>query len=423
MRGLVWSPGALHSATVAPVETAGPLPCQGEEALREGQVIVRLESSARTNGSREPAACFHGGGFFQDVGEDFRSLSRRRSILNADVLDAWFPPAPGVLSTLREHLDWLVRTSPPTDCAGLIEAIAAARGLPAGAILPGAGSSDLIFRALRAWLTPESRVLLLDPTYGEYAHVCEHVIRCQVERFTLERRDGFQIDPHALARRLAVGDLDLVVVVNPNSPTGRHLPGRELEALIEAAPAHIRFWIDETYVEYAGREQSLETFAWQREDVVVCKSMSKVYALSGVRVAYLCAAPTRLAPLRAVTPPWVVSLPGQVAAVKALEDPGYYQLQYEATAAARAQLGENLRGLGLEVIPGVASFLLTFLPPGGPSAAEVTERCRQHGVHLRDASNMGRQLGSHALRTAVKSPEENRQIVAALEDALQRGPA
>jgi histidinol-phosphate/aromatic aminotransferase/cobyric acid decarboxylase-like protein len=108
-----------------------------------------------------------------------------------------------------------------------------------------------------------------------------------------------------------------------------------------------------------------------------------------------------------------------MAAVKALEDPAYYQQQYQATAAARQQMSDDLQQLGLEVIPGVANFLLTFLPHQGPTAAEVTRRCRQWGVHLRDASNMGSQLGPHALRTAVKAPQQNQRIVAAIEKALQ----
>ncbi|MEC9476920.1 MAG: histidinol-phosphate transaminase [Planctomycetota bacterium] len=385
-------------------------------------LISRIEKTIDwqlTESLRKPAACFHGGGFFQDVGEDFRSLSSHQEIVNADVLDAWFSPAPGVLESLSEHLDWLVRTSPPTGCEGLIESIATARGVPSSRILPGSGSSDLIFLAFGQWLTAESRVLLLDPTYGEYFHVCEQIIRCRVERFPLRRADGFQLDPVALEERLSSGDFDLVVIVNPNSPTGRHLPRQRLEQLIERVPKNTRFWIDETYVEYVGHEQSLEAYACLKDNVVVCKSMSKVYALSGVRSAYLCASAALLEPLRALTPPWAVSLPGQVAAVKALEDPAYYQQKYRATGAAREQLSLDLQQLGLEVIPGVANFLLTFLPENGPDAAQVVSSCRQRGVHLRDASNMGTHLGPHALRTAVKSTEQNQRIVSAIENALQ----
>ena len=88
---------------------------------------------------RKPAGCFHGGESFDAVGTGFDDLARHREIINADVLDAWFPPAPAVVETVEHELPWLLRTSPPVDCAGLVAAIATARGLEPASILPGAG--------------------------------------------------------------------------------------------------------------------------------------------------------------------------------------------------------------------------------------------------------------------------------------------
>jgi histidinol-phosphate/aromatic aminotransferase/cobyric acid decarboxylase-like protein/GNAT superfamily N-acetyltransferase len=369
---------------------------------------------------RKPTTCFHGGAFFPAVGESFDALERSRNVINADVLDAWFPPAPGVLATLREHLPWLLRTSPPTGCGGLIETIAQARGVEPGNILPGAGSSDLIFRALRHWLTPDSHALILDPTYGEYAHVLEKVIGCTVDRLTLRRDDHFEVDLARLEAALA-DDYDLVVLVNPNSPTGRHVPRKQLEAVLRRAPLRTRVWIDETYVEYAGAGQSLEVFAAESENVIVCKSMSKVYALSGARAAYLCAGPHQLEDLRAITPPWVVSLPAQIAAVRALQDPDYYSARHAETASLREELADQLRLLDWEVLPGIANFLLCHLPVSGSTAAEIVRHASEHDLFLRDAAAMGSQLGTHALRIAVKDAQTNRRMVEILR-AVQRPP-
>ena len=254
------------------------------------------------------AGCFHGGRFFEAIGPRFDALGRAGEIINADVLDAWFPPSPRLVAALRDDLPWLARTSPPTACEGLVDVIAQTRGVERAAILPGAGSSDLIFRCFLRWLTPASTVLLLDPTYGEYAHVLERVVGCRVERLLLSRDDEYDVDPGRLGRALARGP-DLVVLVNPNSPTGRHLARERLESILRRVPPATRVWIDETYVEYVGAGESLERFAARTENVFVCKSMSKVYALSGMRVAYLCGGPRAIAALRAITPPWVVGLP------------------------------------------------------------------------------------------------------------------
>ena len=78
--------------------------------------------------------------------------------------------------------------------------------------------------------------------------------------------------------------------------------------------------------------------------MVVCKSMSKVYALSGARVAYLCGPARLIEPLRPLNPPWAVSLPGQVAAVMALQDPDYYARCYQQTHQLRAELRRGLLG-------------------------------------------------------------------------------
>jgi histidinol-phosphate/aromatic aminotransferase/cobyric acid decarboxylase-like protein len=212
---------------------------------------------------------------------------------------------------------------------------------------------------------------------------------------------------------------DLVVLVNPNSPTGRHIPRVSLEKLLRRVPAGTRVWVDETYVEYAGADQSLERFAARAENVIVCKSMSKVYALSGARAAYLCASPHQLEELRSVTPPWAVSLPAQVAAVLALQDPEYYARRYAETHRLREQLAAGLAALGVEALPGVANFILCHLPPDGPTAATVVARCRERDLFLRDASAMGSRLGPHALRLAVKDEATNRRMLEILAGVLE----
>ena len=86
-----------------------------------------------------PAKCFHGGAFFDAIGTDFQRLERRHEIINADVLDAWFPPSPKVLAALQADLGWLLRTSPPTSCEGLARTIARARGVSRGMHFAGGG--------------------------------------------------------------------------------------------------------------------------------------------------------------------------------------------------------------------------------------------------------------------------------------------
>ncbi|TLS48011.1 aminotransferase class I/II-fold pyridoxal phosphate-dependent enzyme [Streptomyces montanus] len=367
-----------------------------------------------------PDGCEHGGASFTAIGTDFRSLHRRHQVVAADVLDAWFPPAPGVRAALAEDPAWAARTSPPTDAEGLLAEIATARALPAETLAVGAGSSDLIFRAFGQWLTSESRVLLTDPGYGEYAHVTERVIGCRVDRFRLHREDGWRIDPARLSAAVESGRYDLVVVVNPNNPTGRHAPAAELRSVIAAAPARTRWWIDEAYLGYVDLAESLAGLATADPRVVVCSSLSKMYALSGMRAAYLVAEPSTAARLRRWTPPWPVSLPAQLAAVAALRDPAYYSDRWLRTHALRRQLAAGLAGLDEAVVveEAVANFLTVTLPSGGPSAAQLVHECRRRDVYLRDLSPLSSEYQGRAVRIAVRDTAENARIVAACQAAL-----
>ena len=356
-----------------------------------------------------PASCFHGGAFFQAIGEEFDNLSKASEIVNADVLDAWYEPAPAVVETLKEFLPWLIRTSPPTHCGGLLQTIANIRGVPKDGLLPGAGSSDLIFRVLRHWLTRSSRVLILDPMYGEYAHVLEKVIGCEVVRLVLHEANEFQVSLENLVSE-ASKNFDLIILVNPNSPTGQHVDRAGLEAAIRCIPVTTRVWIDETYVEYAGRSQSLEQFAVKSQNIVVCKSMSKVYALSGMRVAYLCGRPHQLEALRPQTPPWVVGLPSQVAAVAALKHEDYYFERIRETHQLRECLSNSLQNLGWHTLPSVANFLLCRLPDGSPDAERWISQCRTYGLYLRNPFPCEPEGGRH-LRIAVKDAKTNQKMV------------
>ena len=394
-----------------------------EEMCSRERLLVRMEECIQWELEipfRKPAACFHGGEFFNAIGCEFDSLETHAQVVNADVLDAWFPPAPEVIAELTEYLPWLLKTSPPVGCEGLIRTIADIRKVDPNTILVGAGSSDLIFMAFQHWLDSNSRVLMLDPTYGEYDHVCKHVIGCNVERFNLSRKDEFKVDPDKFAKVILEQDLDLVVIVNPNSPTGQHIDANDLKHVIKNSPKKTTFWIDETYIEYVDEKQSLEQFAAMSRRVVICKSMSKAYALSGARVAYLCARSELLESLRALTPPWAVSLPGQLAGVKALRNHDYYRKQYESTKKLRVDLVRALEDIGLICISGVANFILAYLSADGPTAEEVVADCRKQGVYIRDATNMGTSLSPYALRIAVKASADNAKIIEAITDSLRK---
>lgn len=362
----------------------------------------------------------HGGAFWDAIGADFGDLQRANAIINADVLDAWFPPDPVIVSRLKEHLDWLMRTSPPTRCEGLLAAIAETRGVLPACVTAGPGSSSLIFAAFRQWFSGV-RALVLRPTYGEYAHVLNHVVGSQVDAFDLSRRDGYRVDIEHLA--VVAAGYDLLVLVNPNSPTGRSLARSEVIRLLDLLPETVTVWIDETYLEYAGSPngwscESLETEVAGRPNLMVLKSMSKVYALSGLRIGYLIAPAERTGEFQRQTPPWAVDLPAQVAAIMALRDTEYYPGRWAETRILRNQMVETLTGFGWDVTPSDANFILVDVRPSNMETERIAQQLSKQNIFVRSFPEGQEDLRRYGLRLAVKDSATQARLLDALEEII-----
>ena len=357
----------------------------------------------------------HGGAFFGAIGEDFRHLERSRDVISADVLDAWFDPSPRVLQALEQYLPFLVRTSPPVQAEGLLQEISNARGIPEESLLLGAGSSSLLFHFLPRLIDPGSTIVLLDPTYSEYLHLCENVLDAPVARCRLDSGKGFKVPVSDLADMCRDLEPGAVFLVNPNSPTGRLWPRADLLRWLDSVPPATLVLVDETYIDFCRPSESLESEAVVRPNFLVVKSMSKAYALSGLRAGYLVAHPDTINRLSLYQPPWPVSLIAQVAAVEALRDPIYYRDRWSETARLRTAVCESIARMGgYRVYPSDANFYLIECD----DAPRVAASLQQQSIFVRDCRSVGSLDGDRFLRIAVKDAEQNARIEAALEQAL-----
>ena len=362
-------------------------------------------------------ACYHGGASWDESGFDF---TRRKELVVADVLDSPFPPCPEAMELITENIITTCQESPPTQCEPLIEKISQVRGVPGSNVLVSSGSSSLMFSLMPNLLDKDSRVLILSPMYGEYLHILTHLIGCHVTHFPLHPEEGFVIEFASFVD--VAREHDAVIIVNPNSPTGvydsnmgemiKHILSRE-----KNDSSCKMIWVDETYIEYVQDAVSLESLTSQYDELVVCKSMSKCYALSGLRVAYAVTANALL--LRKFIPPWAVSLPAQIGAIAALSNEEYYAEQYSIVHQNRAELNEQLVKLGFLTYPSVANYILTKLPESvAYSSSQFIALCREKDVFVRDAENMGVTLDSRYVRFAVRDKTENQRIIDCLTDLL-----
>ena len=363
----------------------------------------------------EPKRAVHGGDFFDALGADFSGLDRIDEIINADVLDAWYDPSPRVIQAIREHLPWLIKTSPPTHGDGLRQVIAEVRRVDQSNLVIGAGSSSLMYLAFPRLIRAGQKAVILDPMYGEYAHILGEIIGADVVRFELHEEDGFFPELSALADVCA--DADLLVMVNPNSPTGVGVSREEMSSLLSQLPQSIRVWVDETYIDFMPGAQSLENLVAADSRLIVSKSMSKHYSLSGLRVGYLVCEANLAAALEEQSPPWAIGLIAQIAAVEALRDPEYYSARTAETHKLREDFSKELGSLpSVVAFPSTANYLL--FKTDQMSASELVRRAAKRGVFLRNCDSLSPRFRGRFVRAAVKSAEENQRIVQVLSEML-----
>ena len=333
-----------------------------------------------------PEPCVHGNGSTEVTGTH---------IIRADVLDAPFLPSPDVQKVSLDPRQ--IRTTPP-DPTALANAIAEARGIQPDRILVGPGSSALMYTVFTQWFSKGSNVLLVTPTYAEYPHLLDS-IGCIVDQVP-ETMDVANVI------RTIGSEYDGIVMVNPNSPSGKYMAN--LESVLQCVDITTRVWIDETYIDYVGESASLETFASRSPNVVVCKSMSKCYALSGARVAYVVGSGVQLQGI--LHPPWWVSRITQTLAIAALTPASrkYYAIQMKQTRDIVEYMISQLRECGLETIGHpVASYVTCTVVRG--DADRLVDALKKQDIYIRVARGY-----PNAVRIAAQSWAKTKRLIAAI---------
>jgi len=294
------------------------------------------------------------------------------------------------------------------DERGAVAALAERHGRAPGEVLPTNGSAEAFWLLART-LRP-ARAVVVHPSFTEP----EAALRAaghQVTRVFRDPRD-FALDPSAVP-----ADADLVVLGNPNNPTGTLDPAAALAEL--ARPGRLLV-VDEAFMELApGEPESLACRA-DLPGLVVVRSLTKTWSLAGVRAGYLLAPEGTVAAARAARQPWSVNGPACAALgawARRTSASGGAEAATIArrVAAARAELAAALGCLpGVRVWPSAANFLLLRVPDGPAVHAGLGRR----GIAVRPAGTFPGLTVDH-LRLAVRDPPDNRRLVEALRATLE----
>jgi histidinol-phosphate aminotransferase len=202
----------------------------------------------------------------------------------------------------------------------------------------------------------------------------------------------------------------LVLVCNPNNPTGTAIRGAELDAFLDAVPENVLVVLDEAYREFVTDSDVPDglAVAVDRPNVVVLRTLSKAWGLAGLRIGFLVAAPEVAAAVRKIVTPFSTSSAAQAAALAALRASDEMQRRADQVVAERERLLPALRKLVPEVPESQANFV--WLPLGDRSL-DFAAGCERAGVIVRPFAGDG-------VRVTVGTPTENDRFLAAAEAAL-----
>jgi histidinol-phosphate aminotransferase len=247
-------------------------------------------------------------------------------------------------------------------------------------------------------------VLLVGPTFGEYtraavlmgAHLCHYT--AQPEDFNVMLEDIEQ-----LLRRLQPR---LVFLCNPNNPTGTFIDPDVITHWATAWPDTL-FVVDEAYLTFAASAPSV--LPVRRPNMLVLRSMTKAYALAGLRLGYAVGVADVLDTLRRARPPWSVNALAQAAGIAALQDTAHLASCLKRIAAAQYDLIAGLQALGLTPVPSTTHFFLLRVSHGAVYRQGLLER----GILIRDCASFG--LPAY-IRVATRRPDENARLLAALAE-------
>lgn len=321
-------------------------------------------------------------------------------------------PAPGVREAVARSFDRLVHY-PDSDCTELRQALAARHGLTLANICVANGSTELIYLVPR--LVAGKRALVVAPPFSEYARA---LVRdgWQVDYFPLESAAGFTLPFARLAETLRDG-YHLLVLGNPGNPTGRLYPPAEVMELYRLCrEAGCFLLLDEAFMDFC-EEGSAKCFAVERDGILVLRSLTKFFALPGLRLGYAIGSPPLIARLAELREPWSVNTLAQAAGLASLAAADYAGATLRLVAVERPHLVAGVAAIpGLRPFPSAANFLLVEICCG-QSAADLAGELLAMRLLIRSCGNFAG-LGERFFRVAVRSRQENDRLLAALAAAV-----
>ena len=290
-----------------------------------------------------------------------------------------YGPPPEVRRALRKAD---IVSYPDPQSGELVKALSQKLGIPAANMMAGNGSTEIIRLAALAYLEAGDTVIIPSPTYGEY-ELAGRIAGAGVVKYNLRKERDFQLDMDAFISFTRGHSPKAVFLCNPNNPTGQLLPHGEVLRLIKSFPDALVI-LDEAYLGFTLDPGNAPALI-KEPNVLIIRSMTKDYALAGLRLGYGLACREIIKNLEKVRPPWNVSSPAQQAGTAAAGCSDYMRECNLRIQKCKTYLQSRLLKLGYKTVPTDTHFFLVKVG----DAALFKSRLLQRGFLVRDCASFG----------------------------------
>ncbi|HYI23225.1 MAG TPA: histidinol-phosphate transaminase [Candidatus Limnocylindrales bacterium] len=335
---------------------------------------------------------------------------RAEEILRFDLnTSPW--PSPALPEALAGPFDPPLNEYPDSYYADLTDAAAAYTGVEPDEVVVGAGADEVIDLVAKAFLPAGSAAIVPIPTYSMYGVFTTHRAARIVPVARLSAEHGFGLDVPAMIA--ALPEVSVVWLCNPNNPTGAADATDDVRAILAAAgelPKPPLVVVDEAYHEFS----RTSVVGWRQEfpNLLTIRTMSKAFALAGIRVGYGAAHRSVIEKLERVRPPGSISTVSSHIATAALRSPDYAAANVEALTIEREWLATELAARGWHSTPSICNFLLVRI--GDNAAAEAAAEALLRSGIVPRTFGPANPLRGH-LRITVRSRPENERLLTAVE--------
>lgn len=322
------------------------------------------------------------------------------------------PPLPAVVAAVQRTLSGLNRYPDPTS-AGLRARLSKRYEVPANRIAVGNGSCDVLLAAGAALLEPGAEVVHAWPAFSVYPQISALTGATPVT-VSLDAEDRHDLDAMADAVTVATR---LVIVCNPNNPTGTAVGTEAIAAFLERVPPYVCVVVDEAYCEFNLLADPAESVGLLQAhpNLVLLRTFSKIYGLCGLRVGFaLCGSEEFRTAVDQVRQPFFCNAAAQAAATEALAHQDEVERRVERAVAGRLALDSGLRELGLSPAESQANFVWFGLGEDRDEVA-VVRGLAERGILVRAGGALGRE---GFLRVTCGTDAENDRFLAALRELL-----